>query len=371
MRFSLDILDRYIFKSFIKTFFGTLILLVGVAIIVKILDSVKDFTDNKQGSWLLIQYYIIMTPTFITYIVPPALMFAVAFTIAQFNRNFEITVILAAGRSFRRILLPIVLFSMILSVAFFLFNEYVAFPASYKATDISYLLRNKAKDQRMRKHDHSSYLTLRFGNRYYTVGYGAWYDSELIGFHLLELRESGAIRQIIEAEKAQAQSLETHFWKLLRVRLSRFDENGLYVGTETIPEMQYELPETMKSFRNFYVEMDSEERSIFDSYGIYSKRKDVGGEYNVFLTEVFWHAGYPLVCFFIAFIGGMVGGRLKKGNAATSIAVSMLFTLAYFFFMYFGSAFGESGSLNPFIAGNLANIIAAVGTAYVYAKLDY
>lgn len=371
MPFKIDILDRYIFKSFIKTFLGTLVLLVGVAIIVKILDSVKDFTENKQGSWLLIKYYIIMTPTFITYIVPPALMFAVAFTVAQFNRNFEITVMLAAGRSFRRLLMPIIAFSVLLTVAFFFFNEYIAFPASYKATDISYALRNKAKDQRLRKHDHSSNLTLRFGNRYYTVGYGAWYDSELIGFHMLELSNDGLIHQIIEAEKAQAQSFETHFWKFLRVRISRFDEKGLYIGTDTVDEMQYELPESMKSFRNFYVEMDSEERSIFDSYGIYSKRKEVGGEYNVFLTEVFWHAGYPLVCFFIAFIGGMIGGKLKKGNAATSIAVSMLFTLAYFFFMYFGSAFGESGSLNPFIAGNLANIIAGLGTVYVYAKLDY
>ena len=117
--------------------------------------------------------------------------------------------------------------------------------------------------------------------------------------------------------------------------------------------------------------MDSDERSIFDSWKIYSKRRESGGEYSVYLTEFFWHAGYPLVCFFIAFIGGMVGGRLKKGNAATSIAVSMLFTLAYFFFMYFGSAFGESGSIPPFIAGNLANFIFGAGTAYVYFKLDY
>lgn len=367
----MDILDRYVFKSFLKSFFGTLVLLIGVAVIVKVLDSIKDFNENKQGTALLIQYYITIAPTFITYIVPPSLMFAVAFTIAQFGRNFEITVMLAAGRSFRRILRPIVVFSCVLSVAFFFFNEYVSFPAAYKAVDISYALRNKGSDARLRKHDHSSNLTLRFGKRYYTIGYGAWYDKTLIGFHLLELGDTGSISRIIEAEKAISEGGESGRWHFVRARISRFDQSGLYLDTDSYDNIDLELPENMRAFQNFYVEMDSEERSIFDSYKIYSKRRESGGEYSVFLTEVFWHAGYPLVCFFIAFIGGMIGGRLKKGNAATSIAVSMLFTLAYFFFMYFGSAFGESGSLHPFIAGNLANIIAGTATAYVYWRMDY
>ncbi|AFM14580.1 LptF/LptG family permease [Turneriella parva] len=367
----MDQLDRYVFKAFIKTFLGTLVLLIGVAVIVKILDSIKNFPDNKQGAGLLIQYYVTITPTFVTYIVPPALMFAVAFTVAQFNRNFEITVMLAAGRSFRRILRPIIIFAAILTVAFFFFNEYVAYPASYKATDISYALRNRGADARLRKHDHSSNLTLRFGLRYYTIGYGAWYESALIGFHLLELGENGSIKQIIEAERAVAEGKESRRWRLYNVRLSRFDANGLYVSTDPFATLDVELQETMQAFQNFYVEMDSEERSIFDAYRLYSKRKEAGGEYSVFLTEFFWHAGYPLVCFFIVFIGGMIGGRLKRGNAATSIAVSMLFTLAYFFLMYFGSAFGESGSIPPFIAGNLANIVSGMGTAWVYFRLDY
>jgi lipopolysaccharide export system permease protein len=367
----MDILDRYIFKSFVKTFFGTLVLLLGVAIIVKVLDSVKDFNENKQGTALLVQYYIVITPTFITYIVPPSLMFAVAFTVAQFNKNFEITVMLAAGRSFRRILRPILIFSAILSGAFFLFNEYVAFPASYRATDISYLLRNRDTDSRLKKLDHSSNLTLRFGSRYYTIGIGVWNENALTGFHLLELGPTGSIGRIVEAEKAIAGENESHLWKLHQARVSRFNANGVYVNTDSFDTLELELPENMKSFRNFYVEMDSEERSIFDAYRIYRKRKEVGGEYGVFLTEVFWHAGYPLICFFIVFIGGMVGGRLKKGNAATSIAVSMLFTLAYFFLMYFGSAFGENGAIPPFFAGNLANIIAGLGAGYVYFRMDY
>lgn len=367
----MDILDRYMMRSFLKVFVGTLILLTGLAFIVKILDSLKDFTENRHGPWLLLQYYLVSTPAFITYVVPPALMFAVAFTISQFNRNFELTVILAAGRSFRRILRPMLIFTAIFTVGFFLFNEFVAFPCAYRATDISYKLRNRGEDARLRKYDKSSDLTFRFANRYYTIGHGAWYDKTLLGFHLLELHSNGSIMRIIEAESATTTSLEAHKWQLKQARVTHFTPQGLYVGTELHEILAIDLPENLRALQSFYVEMDAEERSIFDSYRIYQKRKQSGGDYEVFLTEIFWHAGYPLVCLFIVFIGGMLCGKIKKGGIAISIAISMCFTLVYFFLMYFGSAFGETGSLAPLLAGNLANIASGIGSLWISWRLKY
>lgn len=367
----MDILDRYIFRNFLKTFSGTLTLLVGVSVIVKVLDSLKDFTENKQGIGLLLKYYLVITPSFVTYIVPPALMFATAFTISGFNRNFEITVMLAAGRSFRRILRPMLIFTGLFSVAFFAFNEFVAFPSAYRAVDISYQLRNRGDDARLRKYDKSGDMTLRFGPRYYTIGHGAWYQLELLGFHLLEIAPGGSIARIVEADSASVENHETRIWQMKNVRITRFNEQGLYAGSDTYKTQTLELAENLRAFQNFYVEMDPEERSVFDAFRIYQKRKQSGGSYEVFLTEVFWHIGYPLVCLFIVFIGGMLGGKLKKGGVPVSIAVSMLFTLGYFFFMYFGSAFGESGTLPPFVAGNLANLVAGCLSASIYFRLDY
>jgi lipopolysaccharide export system permease protein len=367
----MDILDRYILRNFLKAFAGTLLLLVGVSVIVKVLDSLKDFTENQHGVGLLLEYYLVVTPSFVTYIVPPALMFAIAFTISNFNRNFELTVMLAAGRSFRRIIRPILIFTTIFMVAFFFFNQYVAFPAAYRAVDISYKLRNKGDDARLRKYDKSGDMTLRFGNRYYTIGHGAWYRRELVGFHLLEISEQGSIARIVEADSAAAENHESKKWQMKNVRITRFTEQGIYADTDSYEALVMELPENLMAFQNFYVEMDSEERSIFDSWRIYQKRKKAGGSYEGFLTEVYWHIGYPLVLIFIVFIGGMLGGKLKKGGVPVSIAVSMLFTLGYFFFMYFGTAFGDSGTLPPFIAGNLANLVAASLSGWIYFRLDY
>lgn len=367
----MDILDRYIFRHFLKVFAGTFVLLTGLAIIIKILDSVKNFTENKHGISLLIQYYLFSTPAFITYVVPPALMFAISFTISQFNRHFEITVILAAGRSFRRILRPILFFTAFFTVVFFLFNEFVAFPSAYKATDTSYKLRNSAPDVWLRKYERSDNMTLRFGNRFYTIGHGAWYQNELLGLHLLELSPQYTIIRIIEAERAKVADPNSHHWQLQQARVTNFTEQGAYIGTQSYPTLAIDLPENLKTFQNFYVETDAEERSIFDAYRVYLKRRTSGGTYEPFLTEIFWHAGYPLVCLFIIFIGGMLGGRLRKGGIALSITIAMLFTLVYFFFMYFGNAFGENGILPPFLAGNLANIIAGIATIWILFRFDY
>ncbi|MCS6972572.1 MAG: LptF/LptG family permease, partial [Leptospiraceae bacterium] len=116
----MDILDRYIFRKFLAVFTTTLVLLFGLGTIVKILDSLRDFEQNKHGTMLLVKYYATVMPAYVPYIVPPSLVFAIAFTISHFNRNFEISVILAAGRSFRRILRPMLIFAIILACAFFL-----------------------------------------------------------------------------------------------------------------------------------------------------------------------------------------------------------------------------------------------------------
>ncbi len=367
----MDILDRYIFKSFVKVFLGTLILLVGISMIVSVIDSLKRFTDNTHGVGLLVKYYLTITPSYVTYIVPPALLFATAFTISNFNRHFELTVIMAAGRSFRRILRPLLIFSALFSVGFFFFNEYVAFPAAYKAVDISYALRNKGDNVRLTKNYKLIQLTYRFDKRYYTVGRADWLNRSLNGFHMLELNAQDGLKRIIEADVASVRNHESHIWNLHHARLIHFDANGAYQGVSNYDSLLVEIPENLTSFQNNFVEMDSEERSVFDSYKIYKKRKASGGEYGVFLTEVFWHIGYPLVCFFIVFIGGMLGGRMKKGGIAMSIAVSMLFTLGYFFFMYFGNAFGESETLPPFIAGNLSNFLSGCIALWVFWRFDY
>lgn len=367
----MDILDRYLFKSFIKIFVGTLILLVGISVIVSVIDSLKRFTDNTHGVELLVKYYLTITPSYVTYIVPPALLFATAFTISNFNRHFELTVIMAAGRSFRRILRPLLIFAALFSVGFFFFNEFVAFPSAYKAVDISYALRNRGENVRLTKSYKLVQLTYRFENRYYTVGRADWIGHSLNGFHLLELNPQGGVVRIIEADKASVLTNESRVWTLSRVHFIHFNAQGDYQRTENYETYAIEIPESLASFQNNFVEMDSEERSVFDAYHIYKKRKASGGTYSVFLTEVFWHIGYPLICFFIVYIGGMLGGRIKKGGIALSIAVSMLFTLLYFFFMYFGNAFGESETLPPFIAGNLSNYISLALSAWIFWRVDY
>lgn len=367
----MDILDRYIFRKFLAVFTTTLVLLFGLGTIVKILDSLRDFEQNKHGTMLLVKYYATVMPAYVPYIVPPSLVFAIAFTISHFNRNFEISVILAAGRSFRRILRPMLIFAIILACAFFLFNQYVAYPAARRATDISYLLRNKAPDERLRKYDKSNDMTLHFGQRYYTIGHGAWYNRELHGFHLLELGPQGNAMRMVEAEKAIAENLRSHRWKLLNARITRFTPEGTYLQTEIYAEHELELPENLHAIQNFYVDLDMEERSIFDSYRFYRKRRELGGSYEGFLTEVFWHAGYPLVCVFIVFIGGIIGGRLRRSGLAVSISVAMLVTLVYYALMYFGTAFGETGMLPPAIAGNLANMVATACSLWLHWQYDF
>jgi len=112
----MKILDRYIFFEFFRSFLGTLLLLTGIGVISKVMErlSVLIAYDGPFGD--IIKYVYLNIPYIITIVGPTALMFAISFTIANFSKKKELAVIMTSGRSFRRILAPIIFFR------FFVFN---------------------------------------------------------------------------------------------------------------------------------------------------------------------------------------------------------------------------------------------------------
>ena len=78
--------------------------------------------------------------------------------------------------------------------------------------------------------------------------------------------------------------------------------------------------------------------------------------------------GYPFVCFFVVFLGGMIGSYLKKGAMAQSLGIAVVLSAIYYLIMFFGKSIGNSGGLHPFVAGWLANIVFLTATAGFFVK---
>ena len=184
----MDTIDRYIFFEFLKYFIGALLLLVGVALIAKVLNTVDDISNYKGPFKFVVLYYIYQTPFFITIVIGPALLFAVSFTVGMYNESMEIPVILAAGRSFVRTVAPIIAFSAVISVSLFFFNEFLTFPWLHESFEIKHRFRNIGGVSREQFGFWSgrTNFEVRAGNRYYHIGA---YDLAGFNFNHLQVVE--------------------------------------------------------------------------------------------------------------------------------------------------------------------------------------
>ena len=134
-----------------------------------------------------------------------------------------------------------------------------------------------------------------------------------------------------------------------------FDSLGQYRKQVEVKKETLKVAEDKKYFWNMPKSLD--ETNIFDLWQ-YIQVKSLRGESIVeYEVELYWHFSFPLVCFFVVLIGGIVGSQVQKGAMASSIAISTGCTIGYFIIMYFGKSLGNNGTLPPLIAGWLANIV--------------
>ena len=118
------ILDGYVIREFLNTFFLVLFGFVMLMLVFTFFELVGDILRNHIPLTTVGDYLINLTPSMLYQIAPLAVLIAVLVTFGVLNRNSEIIAMKATGISLYRLVIPIVSISAILAVSLFLFDEF-------------------------------------------------------------------------------------------------------------------------------------------------------------------------------------------------------------------------------------------------------
>ena len=110
------ILDLYITRKFLGTFFYAISLLILVVIIFDVSEKVDDFITRKAPlQAIVVDYYLNFIPFFINLFSSLFTFIAVIFFTSKLAARTEIVAILSSGISFRRLLVPYLVSASILA----------------------------------------------------------------------------------------------------------------------------------------------------------------------------------------------------------------------------------------------------------------
>ena len=122
-----EILDWYIIRQFLGTFFFSLVLILGIAVIFDFSEKIDDFIQKQAPlKAIIFDYYLNFIPYFATIFAPMFVFISVIFFTSRMAVNTEIIAMLNSGMSFRRLLVPYFISATFIALlAHFMLQNYV------------------------------------------------------------------------------------------------------------------------------------------------------------------------------------------------------------------------------------------------------
>lgn len=117
----MHILSRYVLRQFLAPLGLGLLSFLVIFIVIDLVDRLGSFIDRDVTFELIVSYYLWYVPYISILVLPMALLLASLFSVGGLVRHNELTAMKATGVSLVRILLPVNVFALLVSIgAFFL-----------------------------------------------------------------------------------------------------------------------------------------------------------------------------------------------------------------------------------------------------------
>ncbi len=352
------ILDRYIVFSILKTTFFALLLLTTMILLFNTFSNLDRYlsAELEISKILLISYYYI--PQAILYALAPSLLFSTTYFLAMIHANNEMIILSNSGYPFNRIVKPIIVVGIIISIALFFFSEMVALDASveHKRLNESYLGTYWDGD------NHN--VTLQsFDNSYVIhVGY-YWDDMKLIGDVLIIFSDEKG--EAVEKIVAKSGTYENSVWHFKDVEIYSIDFESLNVSVETqesLIDPRIDISSTY--FKNLSGDIDT--MKLDDAYTYLQNVKIVNAnQYQILAVEFFDRLLANINPLLLMIISCATIFGWKKNVLVLSILLSLVIAVIYYVLNMVSIIFAKQGLYDP-IWGSLIPIVVMFVVAQIF-----
>lgn len=360
----MKILDWYILKRFLVTFFFTILLITVVSVVVDSSEKADDFVKSGlSSSEIITNYYFGFVPHIVALIFPLIVFIAVIFFTSKLALKSEIIAILAGGVTYDRMLRPFIMGGLILAAILWGANLYVIPKAQGIRSDFQerYIDRNSSYHQGSGNYlsyymrvDSVTYVGIR---SYDTVGKAA-------GTFFLQRFSNNELVYNIRADKI-IWDTATRDWRLENVLVRNLA--GMYesVTTDSILHVTLNfLPDELKKDEYIKDKLTSRELARF------IEREELRGAegLNTLKVERYRRDATPVSVLILSIIGAVVASRKIRGGSGIHLAFGIITAAVFILMDKFSTVFSTKGNFPPLLAAWLPNIIFAVIAYWLYKK---
>jgi LPS export ABC transporter permease LptG len=321
-----QLMDSYVLSTFSFYFILWLAAFVTMSQVFNFFELLKDVVKNHVAMSRVATFHFFLTPLLLYDTLPVAVLLAVLVTFGVMTKNNEVTAFKACGISVRRLGVPVLLMSGLLSAALF-GADYSWIPLANQIQDE---IRNEIKGRPVQTYLHPANKWIKHGYRiFYLHGFDSS-EKMMIEPWVFEVdpKTFQLVREI-SANRARWQpNIRQWVWEQGTVRDITHDENGVdekhadFAAT-TFPEIA-EAPDDFLFQAQPYAQMNYTELSAYVKY-----LADHGFDTEKQKVQYYKKFAVPAFAFIMALIsvpfGFLVGNRGAMAGIGVSIGVAMAY----------------------------------------------
>ena len=357
--FKISILDRYIIRKFLGTFFFAMLLIIIITIVFDISEKIDDFIEKKAPlKAIVFDYFFNFIPYFVSLFSSLFIFVSVIFFTSKMAYQSEIIAILSNGISFRRFLYPYFIGACILAAFSFMVNDVIMPPANSRRLKFEEkYIKNQVvyREQNVHKQIEPGFFIYlqSFSN-----------SAETAYQFSMERYEGDILLSKLMSESAQW-NREKEKWTIKNYRIRDIYAPGhdsIYSGASIDTTINLHPSEFKRRDDKFMETMNISELRDF----IEDLKMQGADNIKVFLVELNRRVAFPFSTFILTLIGASLSTRKVRGGIGIHVAIGIAISFLYILFMQFSVEFATKGNLPPVIAAWIPNIIFGTLAVFLY-----
>jgi lipopolysaccharide export system permease protein len=341
--------DKYILGKFLKILGFSLAAFILVVIIVDLVENIDRFIDHKTPVKLVISYYLHYIPFIIVLALPVATLLSTMFTIGSLAKYHELEVMKATGISLYRLIVPLLVAGLLISIMLIIFSDLVVVPANYKKDQIKKMEIEKKKTSggALRAN------IIKAGQNGWVVFARTYNEQEDKGdFVVINKIENNQVKTAI---KAETMIWADSGWILTNATRRAFEKDHevefvaydtLYAGflSHTPGIMKHKLKK-------------ARDTRFFELLNIIKLKKLMGQDTAKDKVELYLKISFPFINFIIIILGIPLAANPRRSGGTIGFGLSIIISFIYFVILRAGQSFGYNDKLPPALAATIGNII--------------
>ncbi len=356
------ILDWYLLKRYLVSFFFTLLVFIPIAIAIDVAEKIDKFLSSGLSFFEVVdQYYIPFIIYYSNTFLPLALFISVIMFTSKLAGNTEIVAINSSQISFTRFLLPYFIGASIVFVYALGMNHFIV-PKSQKQFlkfEKDYIKTNK-KSQNSVKNislqlDDNNFVFIRRFDFKRGTGYNFSYETH----DGLNLSYKLTAANITYKPKDSVYRLSRYTKRVVRPNGDDYIESGSTLDTIfSFTNEDLEISESKAK------EMTTPEVNEFIDTAKSRGMKNL----NIYFVERYKRTSLPVSAFILTLIAVSLASRKKRGGLGVNLAIGITLMFTYVFLMKVGEVLGSVAGSNALLYVWLPNIVFGTLSVYLYYR---